>query len=146
MVCSLCVVRGVVSGSGLMPAEYMKVHLRITPNGGDAKADFEREVVFTANEVIRDDVGGYTATGELRGAFGVFPDREESESAEATMDAFARGGDVQFVKLEVPDGKGGIRFLATFRPTEDPDAFEGTAFMSRVAERRRRRSRLRPIG
>jgi len=129
-----------------MPADYMKVNLTITPRSGDAKADFEREVVFVANEVTRDDVGGYTAKGELRGAFGVFPDREDSDSAEATLDAFARGGDIQFVKLEVPDGKGGIRFLATFRPTENPDAFEGTAFLSRVSERRRRRSRLRPIG
>lgn len=133
--CAKCIASGVISGSGMIPADNFQARFTIIPNTGEHLTDFERSgVVFTATELTKDGQGGYSATGTLKGPFGVFPDRDADEIAEATLEAYARDGEVAFIHLEVPDGSGGIRFQATFTPTPDPGAFEGRAFMTRLGE------------
>jgi hypothetical protein len=135
MSCPLCVVRAIVSGTGLFPVENFEAQFFLQPHVGEAEVDLDRDgIVFVPDTFTKDGQGGYSATGTLKGPFGVFPALEASEAAQATLEAYARDGEVVLIQVEVPDSNGGVRFSASFKPLPDPGAFTGTAYMSRLGE------------
>ena len=106
------------------------------PGSGEAGSDVVRDdVAFDATSLTLDGEGGFTAVGTLRGHFGANPESDSDEPAEATIEAYARGGSVQLIQLVVAHD-GDVRFLATFAPDASREGeFAGTAFLSRLGER-----------
>lgn len=113
-----------------MPADQrLRLEFSFVPDS-DGEVEGERRVSFEG-EISEGNLeeGGVSASGVLRGTFGMEPDQEIEASA--VVETYARNGTVALITVAVRSESGRTTFSASLAPDRgaDGETFSGVVFM-----------------